>query len=101
MTSKVRVGFVGAGHIVNQRYLTGYQLIPEAEVVAIADPAGDRAARLAEKWAVPRAFDDYREMLALADLDAVHVCTPPFTHRETTIAAFEAGKHVYVEKPPA
>lgn len=36
MSDRVRVGLIGAGHIVNQRYLTGYQQVPEAEVVAIA-----------------------------------------------------------------
>ena len=97
----IRVGIFGAGHIVNQRYLTGYKQVPNAEVVAIADVVEGRAARLAEQWGVPRAYTDYRDMLALPEIDAVHICTPPFTHCETTVAAFEAGKHVYVEKPPA
>jgi predicted dehydrogenase len=97
----IRVGIFGAGHIVNQRYLTGYKEIPNAEVVAIADVVEGRAARLADKWGVPRHFTDYRQMLALPEIDAVHICTPPFTHAETAIAAFAAGKHVYVEKPPA
>lgn len=101
MASLIRVGIMGAGHITNQRYLTGYREVADAEVVALADPAGDRAARLAAEWGVPRAFTDYREMLAMPEIQAVHVCTPPFTHREVAIAALEAGKHVYVEKPPA
>jgi predicted dehydrogenase len=101
MARTVRVGVMGAGHITNQRYLTGYQQVADAEIVALADPAGDRARRLADQWGVPHAFVDYREMLASPDVEAVHVCTPPFTHAEVAVAALEAGKHVYVEKPPA
>jgi predicted dehydrogenase len=102
VSDQVHVGFIGAGHIVNQRYLPGYQQVAEqAVVVAIADPVSDREARFAETWGVSNAFTDYREMLAMPGLDAVHVCTPPFTHATTAIAALQSGKHVYVEKPPA
>ena len=44
-------------------------------------------------------FSDYNEMLKLPELDAVSICTPPFVHAPITIAAAEAGKHVFCEKP--
>lgn len=97
---KVCVGIVGAGHITNQRHIPNFREAG-AEVLAIADIAEGRAARLAAKWNVPHAFTDYRDMLTIADLDAVSVCVPPFVHKEVAVAAFEAGKHVYLEKPPA
>jgi predicted dehydrogenase len=97
---KVRVGIVGAGHIANQRHIPNYREAG-AEVLALADVVGDRAARLAAKWEIPHAFADYRQMLAMPELDAVSVCAPPFVHEEVSVAAFEAGKHVYLEKPPA
>ncbi len=46
-------------------------------------------------------FTDYRELLAKAGLDVVHVCTPNDSHAEITIAALEAGSHVMCEKPMA
>ena len=49
---------------------------------------------------MPLAYDDYRELVAAAEVDVVAVCTPPVNHAEITIAALEAGKHVYMEKPP-
>ena len=45
--------------------------------------------------------DDYRELLALPDLDAVFICSPDHLHEEHAIAAMESGKHVFLEKPMA
>ena len=46
-------------------------------------------------------FSDYNEMLKLPNLDMISICTPPFVHAPVTIAAAQAGKHVYCEKPMA
>ncbi len=44
---------------------------------------------------------DYRELLARDDVDAVAVCSPDYCHEEQAIAALEAGKHLFLEKPMA
>ena len=44
-------------------------------------------------------FKDYNELLKVPGIDAVSICTPPFVHAPITMAAAEAGKHVYCEKP--
>ena len=46
-----------------------------------------------------RAFADWQELIARDDVDVVSVCGPNFVHREIAVAAAEAGKHVWVEKP--
>ena len=46
-------------------------------------------------------FTDYNEMLNIPNLDAISICTPPFVHAPAAIAAAQAGKHVYCEKPMA
>ncbi len=46
-------------------------------------------------------FSDYNEMLKACDLDAVSLATPPFVHEAPTVAAAQAGKHVFCEKPMA
>ena len=61
-----------------------------------------------KRWAnfnsgLPGAFvtDDYRELLARPDLDAIGVFSPDYVHEEHAVAALQAGKHVYLEKPMA
>jgi predicted dehydrogenase len=95
----IKVGIIGTG-----RLGIDWQLpdIREAggEVMALADVVEGRAARFAAERNVPYAFDDYRELLALDDVEAVSICTPPFNHAEIAVASLRAGKHVYLEKPP-
>lgn len=97
---KICVGIVGAGHIANQRHIPNFREAG-AVVLGLADVVEGRATWMAGKWDIPHAFTDFRKMLALPELDAVSVCVPPFVHEEVAVTAFEAGKHVYLEKPPA
>ncbi len=103
MPDKVKVGVIGAGRIALLRHLPAFQTCREAgtaELVAIADPLEENARRAAERFAVPRVFADYRDLLALP-LDAASVCTPNAYHEPIALAALAAGKHVLCEKPLA
>ncbi len=101
MSRKLRVGIVGAGAIGTRSHLPGYQRDPRTEVVALCDPNKDRARAIADEHNIPRIFTDYREMLRVAELDLVSVCTPNALHAPITITALEAGVHVLCEKPMA
>jgi myo-inositol 2-dehydrogenase/D-chiro-inositol 1-dehydrogenase len=93
----VRVGIIGAGGIA-QRHLEGLLQVSNAKIVAVADIVKDKAeAAAAECGAKPTT--DYREILDM--VDAVYICTPPSLHREEAVAAAEAGKHIFCEKPIA
>ena len=48
-----------------------------------------------------KTYDDYRRLLDNPDIDVVAILTPPYLHKEMTLAALQAGKHVYCEKPMA
>jgi predicted dehydrogenase len=72
-----------------------------AELAWLCDP--DEAARreLAERYPKARVTADFQDVLDDPDVDAVVVATPVVTHYELAKLALEAGKHVFVEKPPA
>ncbi len=80
-----------------------YRQIPWVDVVGVAHHRPGHAQSFIEQVHLPhaRAFDDYREMLAESDLDAVSICTPNMVHRDPAVDAFRAGKHVLLEKPMA
>src|SRR5207237_9937006 len=60
---------------------------------------GEQARESADKWKIPNVTSNLADLLGRKDVDAVIVSTPPFAHKEPTIAALEAGKHVLCEKP--
>jgi len=77
------------------------RLSDRVELVAVADVNESNARTAAERFHIPHVYTDYREMLQRDDLQVVVVATPNFLHKDTTIAALEAGKHVHCEKPLA
>ena len=96
---RVRLGFIGLGNRGDQ-VLDAFLKQPDAEVVAVSDLSQaymDFAARKA--GTVPKQFNDYRKLLEAPEVDAVVICTPDHWHALQTVAACEAGKDVYVEKP--
>jgi myo-inositol 2-dehydrogenase/D-chiro-inositol 1-dehydrogenase len=99
-TDKVRTAFIGVGG--RGSYLLQDTLAePNVAVTALCDIAPDRldkAASVASRDN-PRTFTDYRKLLAERDIDAVYIASPCDLHVEMAIAAIEAGKHVYCEKP--
>jgi predicted dehydrogenase len=98
---RVKIGIIGAGMIAHRAHAEAFQMVPEAEVVAVADVDAQRAKALAEKYDIPQVFSSYEELLAQGGVDAVSVALPVFLHAPAAIAALEAGKHVLCEKPMA
>ena len=99
---KFRVGVIGAGMIANAGHIPAWKNVPEdVEVVAVANPSKEKAKLTADNEDISHVFGDWREMLAEIEPDIVSVCTPNACHMEQTIAALEAGAHVFCEKPIA
>jgi len=104
---KVHIGWIGVG----TRGYAGLDWLHTAapndvEIVAICDTYEGYIARAKDRmktiWGnVPKTYKDYNELLADRNVDAVYIMTPEHLHHEMAIAAFKAGKHVYVEKPLA
>lgn len=97
---KIRIGLIGAGMITGN-HLDEYKNIPGAEVVAVCSRTADSAKRCAEAWNIPDIYTDIRELLKNPDIDAVDICLHTHLHAPVAIAALNAGKHVYCEKPMA
>ncbi len=97
---RVRVGVIGLGTW-GRTHLDTYRDHPAVELVALCDLDEARLRAAGERCGVASLHRDYREMLALPDLDAVSVVTPDVTHGDVVVAAVEAGKALLVEKPLA
>lgn len=99
---KIGIGVIGTGGIANGAHLPGYSAIPDmCEIVALCDIDPVALKRTAEKYNVKNTFEDYKDLLAMEEVDAVSVCTPNYVHMEPTVLALKAGKHVICEKPIA
>lgn len=98
--SPIRVGIIGVGQI-GKRHVDNYQKIPGATIVAVADINEAEARRVAEANNIPNIYTDFRKLLERDDIDAVDVCLHNNFHAPVTIAALQAGKHVFCEKPMA
>lgn len=96
----IRVGLIGAGGIAG-RHLGNLLGFGDVRVVAIADPALDRAEAAAARADGARAYTDHRAMLDREELDAAYVCIPPFAHGAPELALVERGLPFFVEKPLA
>lgn len=75
--AKVKVGIVGAGFIADI-HAAAFKMVPEAEVVAVASSEPGQAKEFAEKRGIPQAFEDYREVLAIKEIDMINICVPNF-----------------------
>ncbi len=100
MAKDIRIGVIGVG-MIGKSHISAYRGIPGAKLVAVADVNEEEARTVAEANEIPEVFTDFRKLLEMKKLDAVDVCLHNNLHAPVTIAALEAGKHVYCEKPMA
>jgi predicted dehydrogenase len=98
-SDRVTLGVIGTGARA-QQLIDAAQQVPGVEVVAICDAYTGRAARAQARTGGKAAIaKDGRDLLAQPGVDAVIVGTPDHLHKAMTMAALDAGKDVYVEKP--
>ena len=102
MKKPLKVGLIGCGGIMRGAHLNpGWLAVPDVELVAACDVNKAVAGKLAEDFDIPHVFTDFKDLLALEEIDLVDICTPNKVHTPAVIAALEAGKHVLCEKPLA
>ncbi len=96
----MRLAIIGCGYVADY-YLRTLPLHPELTIAGICDRDPARMANLAANYAVGRRFSEVAEVCADPDIDLVVNLTNPKDHFEVSLAALQAGKHVYSEKPLA
>jgi predicted dehydrogenase len=94
---RVRVGIVGAGTNTRDVHIPKLREIPGVEIVSVANRTRESAEAAARTFGIPRVHDRWQDVAADPGVDAVLVGTWPSLHRDATIAALGAGKHVLCE----
>jgi predicted dehydrogenase len=94
------IGIIGLG-LWGEAILDSLLGVREAKVTAVASRSGQRAREIAQKYGAKNSYTDSRELAKDPDVQIVIVATEEDRHVEPTLAALEAGKHVFLEKPIA
>lgn len=98
---KIKIGMIGTGNM-GSEHIRCLKECNDAEIIALADNNSHNLQAAAElSGNSPRCFSDYRELLKMDEIQAVFISTPEWLHREMAVAAFAAGKDVFLEKPMA
>ncbi len=99
MSNKLNIGVVGLGRLgaLYASYFLGR--IANARLVAVSDVLADVAEKFASEHDVPRWYQHYQDLLADKAVDAVVIVTPTSLHKDVSVAAAQAGKAVFCEKP--
>ena len=95
---KIKVGLTGLGRIGKAHLDNLVYRLPEAQIVAVSD-INPETKKLAGDYGIRHFYRDFREVLALPEIEAVIICSPTPTHLEYIKLAAEAGKHIFCEKP--
>lgn len=97
--AKFRWGVLGCAKIAVEHVIPEMQRSERCEVSAIASRDRQKAEQAAETLGIAKTYGSYEQLLADEDIDAVYIPLPNHLHKEWTIRAAEAGKHVLCEKP--
>jgi predicted dehydrogenase len=93
----IKIGIVGAGRNTRDRHIPGLRAIEGVEIVSVCNRSRESSQRVADAFAIPTIYEDWRQLMAADDTNAILIGTWPYMHREMTCAALAAGKHVMCE----
>lgn len=100
MINTIRLGFIGCGNHANTAIYPAVKAAP-FDLLAVCDLDVQKAIKTKERFGAKRVYVDYREMLQKEALDAVAIVINAELHNQIGLGCLQAGKHVFIEKPPA
>src|SRR5436853_1102381 len=98
---KIKWGIIGCGDVTEVKSGPAFNKVKNSELVAVMRRNEEKAKDYALRHQVAKWYTDANELINDPEVNAIYIATPPSSHEEYTIAAFGAGKPVYVEKPMA
>lgn len=97
----IRWGIIGCGDVTEVKSGPAFNMAENSKLVAVMRRNGSMAEDYAKRHGVPKWYNSAEQLIHDPEVDAVYIATPPSSHKEYTLAAAEAKKPVYVEKPMA
>jgi len=95
----VRYGVIGLGQVSTRGHIPELLDIPDARITALCDPSEEARAQAGQRVPEATVYEDTDQLLADEDVNVVLIATPNWLHKEQAVRAFQAGKHVFLEKP--
>ncbi len=97
--NKINWGIIGCGDVTELKSGPAFNKVKNSELVAVMRRDAAKAKDYALRHHVPKWYADANELINDPDVNAIYIATPPSSHEIYTIAALQAQKPVYVEKP--
>lgn len=97
MNIKIKWGIIGTGHISN-KFAQALEILPEAELIAVASRNIETAQKFAGKYRIPKAYGTYQELADDPEIDVVYLGTPHSFHLEDSVMCMRNSKSVLCEK---
>ena len=93
----IRVGVVGAGANTRTHHIPKLQAIDGVEVISVCNRSRESSERVAQEFGIPTVYENWQELVAASDTNAIVIGTWPYMHCRVTLAGLTAGKHVMCE----
>jgi predicted dehydrogenase len=96
---KIKWGIIGCGDVTELKSGPAFNKVDNSSLVAVMRRDAEKAEDYALRHGVPKWYNDAQKLINDDEVNAVYIATPPAFHEEYAIAAMNAGKPVYIEKP--
>lgn len=97
----IKWGMIGTGSVTEKKSAPSFNKIAHSELAAVMNRNPEKAREYASRHGVPRVYEQAGDLIRDPGVNAIYIATPPSSHMEYALAAIEAGKAVYIEKPMA